>query len=199
MCRFITCYTNDGAEFGSSHIEDRAMSKYFEKTRYNNGAFGRLIFWAILSMFIVGGGSPSTFASGTGEPHQTQEITVYKSPQCGCCTKWVEHLEANGIEVDVITVSDTASVKQRVGVPRQFSSCHTAVVGDYWVEGHVPADLIQRLLAEHPDNIKGIAVPGMPLGSPGMEGPNPMEYEILSVDVQGNVAVYAKRMGESSP
>ena len=175
------------------------MSKYFEKTRDNKGVFGQLIFWVTLSMFIVGGGSSSAFASSAGEPHQIQEITVYKSPQCGCCTKWVEHLEENGFEVDVRTVSDTASVKQRVGVPRQLSSCHTAVVGDYWVEGHVPADLIQRLLAEHPEDIKGIAVPGMPLGSPGMEGPNPMEYEILSVDDQGNVAVYAKRMGESSP
>lgn len=173
------------------------MNKYFKNTRNCESALKLLFVRGILAVLMVGVGSVATYASDKVESYQSQEITVYKSPQCGCCSKWVEHLEESGFEVDVRTVNDTASVKQRVGVPSQFTSCHTAVVGDYWIEGHVPADLIQKLLAEHPDDIKGIAVPGMPMGSPGMEAPNPMEYEVLSVDKFGNVAVYAKRMGET--
>lgn len=134
--------------------------------------------------------------SYASESMKMQEMTVYKSPQCGCCDKWVEHLQENGFEVELIMVNDMGSIKQEVGVPRQFTSCHTAVVGDYWVEGHVPADLIQKLLEEHPGDIKGIATPGMPAGSPGMESPNPVKYEVLSVDDKGNVEVYATRTGE---
>jgi hypothetical protein len=125
--------------------------------------------------------------------NQKAEITVYKSQYCGCCTKWVDHLKESGFKVDVREVEDLGSVKNRLGVPRQYGSCHTAVVDDYWVEGHVPVDLIK------PENIAGITVPGMPLGSPGMEGPNPMEYKVLSIDLDGNSSVYATRMGKSEP
>lgn len=152
----------------------------------------------IIALFIFLGAGGILQASELMDVIQGQEITVYKSPQCGCCSKWVEHLEESGFEVEVKTVNDTMAVKQRIGVPGQFSSCHTAIVGDYWVEGHVPADLVQKLLADHPDDIKGIAVPGMPQGSPGMESPNPEEYEILSIDDNGKVAVYATRMGKSA-
>ena len=131
--------------------------------------------------------------------NQEAKVTVYKSQYCGCCTKWVDHLEEAGFSVDVRDVDDLGSVKNRLGVPRQYGSCHTAVVDDYWVEGHVPVDLIQRLLRDKPENIAGITVPGMPLGSPGMEGPNPMEYKILSIDLDGNSRVYATRMGKSEP
>ncbi len=89
-------------------------------------------------------------------------------------------------------VADLGSIKRRHGIPAGLGSCHTALVGDYVVEGHVPADVIQRLLDEKP-NIRGIAVPGMPIGSPGMEGPNPQPYAILSFDQQGNTAVYDRR------
>ncbi|MBI2820841.1 MAG: DUF411 domain-containing protein [Acidobacteria bacterium] len=126
---------------------------------------------------------------------RTQEITgvtVYKSPTCGCCKKWVEHLEANGFSVTVQDVVDMTPIRIRHGVARQFSSCHTALVGGYVVEGHVPADLIRRLLKERP-NVAGIAVPGMPMGSPGMEGPHSDPYEVLLFDRAGNARVYARR------
>jgi hypothetical protein len=121
-------------------------------------------------------------------------VTVYKTPTCGCCKLWVDHLKAHGYRVTERDTSDVAPVKAMLGVPRQLGTCHTAVVGGYVVEGHVPADVIARLLRERP-KVTGIAVPGMPLGSPGMEVPGraPERYDILSFDRQGKVAVYAKK------
>lgn len=87
----------------------------------------------------------------------------------------------------------------RLGVPEKFASCHTAVAAGYWVEGHVPPDLVHQLMSERPANIKGIAVPGMIPGSPGMEAPNPAKYNILSGDDAGNTAVYATRDGKTHP
>jgi hypothetical protein len=173
------------------------MNNYLKIERSRKNEFVRTLFVQVVIGIVALGLNSLSFASELMVEPQVHEITVYKAPQCGCCTKWVEHLEVSGFEVEVRTVNGTSAVKRRVGVPNEFRSCHTAIVGDYWVEGHVPADLIQKLLADQPDDIKGIAVPGMPLGSPGMEGPNPMEYEVLSVDGDGNVAVYATRMGKS--
>ena len=126
------------------------------------------------------------------------EVTMYKTEFCGCCTKWADHLEKNGFDVNVITVSDTSPVRTRLGVPQELASCHTAVVGNYWVEGHVPADLLSRLLQQQPANIKGIAAPGMPPGSPGMEVPHPSAYHRLGVDTDGEVVWYATRMCSST-
>ena len=155
---------------------------------------------AILAFLAMGavavGIHGSVFAAEVAESAQSHEMTVYKSPSCGCCDKWVEHLQENDFEVDVQIVNDTTPIKLSAGVPRHLGSCHTAIVGDYWVEGHVPADLIQKLLDEQPENIKGITVPGMPAGSPGMESPNPVTYQILSVDEDGKAEVYATRKGE---
>jgi len=120
------------------------------------------------------------------------DILVYKSPTCGCCTSWIEHLKANGFKVEARDQIDMSPVKNRIGVPAQLRSCHTAVVKGYVVEGHVPADLINRMLAEKPD-IKGLAVPGMPMGSPGMEGPRKDIYDILTFDGDGRTSVYATR------
>ncbi len=127
------------------------------------------------------------------------DIVVYKTPTCSCCRNWVVHLRDADIEVSVVNVSNTQPIQSRVGVPRKLGSCHTAVVGDYWVEGHVPADLIQRLTTEKPDNIRGIAVPGMPVGPPGMVGPNPATYNVVAYDTEGNTTVYATRRGRSLP
>lgn len=132
----------------------------------------------------------------TAEVRKT-EVVVYKTPSCGCCDKWADHLRDNNFDVKVNLVSETDSVRSQVGVPRELASCHTAVVGDYWVEGHVPADLIHKLMAEQPQEINGITVPGMPQGSPGMESPNPSKYNVLSVSDQGQVKVYAVREGQS--
>ena len=118
-------------------------------------------------------------------------VLVYKTPSCGCCNGWVEHLRAAGFQVDTRNVRDLMSIKRDGGVPVAMSSCHTALVDGYVVEGHVPIAQVQRMLAERPD-IAGIAVPGMPMGSPGMEGPNAKPYQVLSFDNQGNAAVYAE-------
>ena len=131
--------------------------------------------------------------AGVGET-----IVVYKSPTCGCCTKWVDHLRANGFEVDVNTVSNTAPVQAKFGVPRRVGSCHTAKVGDYWVEGHVPAEIIQKLIDGKRDDIQGIAVPGMPPGSPGMESPNPVSYDVIAYGKDGKFYKFATVQGKSS-
>ena len=123
------------------------------------------------------------------------DIVVYKTPTCSCCRKWVAYLRDAALNVGVVNISNTQAVRTRVGVPRNLASCHTAVVGNYWVEGHVPVDLIQRLIADKPDEIRGIAVPGMPIGPPGMEGPNPALYDVLAYRNDGNITVYATRQG----
>lgn len=120
------------------------------------------------------------------------KILVYKDPSCGCCTKWVEHVRAAGFETTVRDVPDVAAVKRRYGIPDSAVSCHTGLVEGYALEGHVPADLIQRLLRERPRAV-GLAVPGMPVGSPGMEGPVKQAYDVLLVQQGGAVRVYAKR------
>lgn len=119
-------------------------------------------------------------------------LVVYKSPTCGCCTAWIEHVERNGFRCTVYNLPDLTETKAAFGVPRALESCHTAQVGGYTVEGHVPADLIQRLLREKP-TVRGIAVPGMPIGSPGMEGGRPERYDVLLFDRAGKTRVYATR------
>lgn len=118
-------------------------------------------------------------------------VQVYKSPTCGCCVKWVEHLRSRGYQVTVSDVPDVSPVKRELGVPPGAASCHTAFIGGYFVEGHVPAEDVARLLATHPD-LAGIAVPGMPIGSPGMEGPNPQPYSVLAVHRDGRITVFAE-------
>lgn len=129
---------------------------------------------------------------------QPAEVVVYKTASCGCCLDWVSHLERSELRVEVVNVSNTAPAREREGVPHRLGSCHTAVVGDYWVEGHVPADLVRRLMQEQPENIEGIAVPGMPMGSPGMEGPNPVTYDVIAYHSDGSTSVYATRQGSET-
>ncbi len=121
-------------------------------------------------------------------------ITVYSSPTCGCCHKWVDHLKTSGFHVTVESVADVTPVKQKLRVPDALWSCHTAVVERYSVEGHVPADVIQRMLGEKPD-ILGVAAPGMPNGSPGMEGFGMDTYDIVAFRSDGSTSVYATRRG----
>jgi hypothetical protein len=121
-------------------------------------------------------------------------MVVYKDPNCGCCTAWNEHMTAAGFRLQVKDTAQMAQVKGAIGVPAALQSCHTGVIAGYFVEGHVPADLVQKLVREKPA-IAGLAVPGMPAGSPGMEGPPPERYDILAVSRTGTVSVYATRMG----
>ena len=117
-------------------------------------------------------------------------VLVYKTPTCGCCTKWVDHLQANGFKVVTQHRDDLTSLRQQHKVPQQVTSCHTALVGSYVVEGHVPAADVKKLLAEKP-KVKGIGVPGMPIGSPGMEGPSPQRYNTLAFTEDGKTSVFA--------
>ena len=119
-------------------------------------------------------------------------VTVHKTESCGCCKLWVEHLMKAGFAVKVINSSNLGPVKERVGVPVAMGSCHTAEVGGYFVEGHVPAADVQRLLRERP-KAKGLTVPGMPAGSPGMEVPSGQvdPFDVLLVAMDGSTSVYA--------
>ncbi len=118
-------------------------------------------------------------------------VDVYKSPYCGCCGKWIEHLRQAGFEVRTHEVNDVLAARQRLGMPEHLGSCHTAKVAGYVVEGHVPAADIQRLLKEKPKAL-GLAVPSMPPGSPGMESSKPVPYNTLLVKADGEIAVFAK-------
>ena len=126
------------------------------------------------------------------QPSVAADVVVYKSPTCGCCEKWVEHLQENGFSVQVHDHYDMNPIKSELGVPSRLRSCHTAKVGDYLVEGHVPAADIARLLQEKPP-VKGLSVPGMPMGSPGMEGPRKDAFQVLTFDTQGHTSIYANR------
>lgn len=119
-------------------------------------------------------------------------VTVYKSPTCGCCGKWIAHLQAAGFTVVAHDTDDVSAVRSSMGVPFRLGSCHTARVGNYVIEGHVPADLITKILTEHPA-ITGLAVPGMVTGSPGMEGPGAQPYDVVAWDRAGKTSVYAHR------
>jgi hypothetical protein len=118
-------------------------------------------------------------------------LEVYKTPTCGCCTKWVEHMQANGFTVRVTDLSDLVRIKAAHSIPDNLQSCHTAVIGGYAIEGHVPAADVQRLLKERPA-IAGIAVAGMPVGSPGMEYEGRVQqYEVTAFDKQGKMRTFA--------
>jgi len=120
------------------------------------------------------------------------QMTVYKSPTCGCCKEWVKYMKANGFEMTTYDVKDLGPLKRMSGVTPQLASCHTAFIGDYVVEGHVPADDIKRLLKEKPE-AKGLTAPGMPVGSPGMEqGGKKQPYNVLLIGKDGRTRVYAR-------
>ena len=108
-----------------------------------------------------------------------RQIEVYKSPWCGCCAAWVDYLEENGFSATVHEVEDLSAIKRMAGVAREHQSCHTAMIDGYVIEGHVPVAAIDRLLAERPA-VRGLSVPGMPQGSPGMEGPDPQPFAVYS-------------------
>jgi hypothetical protein len=120
-------------------------------------------------------------------------ITVYKDPSCGCCKKWVDHLRANGFAPEVHDRADMQALKDSLGVPAALRSCHTAVVGTYVIEGHVPAADVMQLLASKPPKTVGVAVPGMPAGSPGMEvGSRVDRYDVIAFAPGGATRIFAR-------
>jgi hypothetical protein len=122
-----------------------------------------------------------------------KSATVYKQVGCGCCSIWAEHLRKAGFKVSSMEVSDLARIKNTYGVPQAAHTCHTALIDGYVFEGHVPIDLVQKVLKERP-RIAGLAVPGMPIGSPGMEsGSRKDPYDVLAFDREGKTTVYAKQ------
>ena len=133
----------------------------------------------------------TTLLALAGSVQAAQMIDVYKSPSCGCCGKWIEHLKKAGFKVETHEITDIPGNRKKLGMPDKFGSCHSAKVGNYVLEGHVPAADIQRLLKEKPKAL-GIAVPSMPPGSPGMDIPNSPPYETLLVQTDGSSRVFAK-------
>ena len=146
----------------------------------------RNVVW-VLSVLLIG-----SVATLVGQQQARPTVDVYKSATCGCCSKWVEHLQANGFTVRTTNREDLAGLKAKHGVPRRVQSCHMAVVNGYVVEGHVPAADVQRLLKERPA-IVGLAVPGMPIGSPGMEMPGrkAQPFDVIAFDKDGQTRVFA--------
>lgn len=142
----------------------------------------------------LAGAQQGTPGKAPARPAALPAMTVYKSASCGCCHLWVEHARANGFTVRTIDTEDLAKVKTELGVPGTLQSCHTVVVANYLVEGHVPADDVKRMLKEKPA-IRGIAVPGMPIGSPGMEqGPvsGYQRYEVVAFTTTGQRSTFAR-------
>lgn len=146
----------------------------------------------LLGTLVAAGAGTVVLAERPAQAKAT-EMTVYKSPTCGCCGKWIDHMKAAGFQVKVVDMDDLTEIKQASGVPMKLRTCHTAVVSGYAIEGHVPADVVKKLLAEKPA-ATGIAVPGMPIGSPGMEVGNQKDsYEVILFDKTGKTSVYAKK------
>lgn len=148
---------------------------------------GRACGFAAMVLAAAASWGVLTFASSTA----AQEVTVYKSPSCGCCANWADHLRANGFAVTVREVEDLEPIRAEHGINDELMSCHTAVVEGYAVEGHVPAADVRRLLEERPE-AKGLAAPGMPAGSPGMEGVGKEPYDVLLFDENGDTRVFAR-------
>jgi hypothetical protein len=141
----------------------------------------------VLAAGAAAGASAPVFSAAPALP----QVEVFKNPQCGCCGAWVEHLEAAGFRVKVNVVDDTAPIRKRHGIPERLASCHTGVVAGYAIEGHVPAADVKRLLALKPI-AAGLSVPGMPVGSPGMEvGSRQDAYQVLLVDKAGRTTVFS--------
>lgn len=152
--------------------------------------------WIVLSAALVVSAGAAQRAdkpsAGKGAASAPQPITVWKTATCGCCGKWVDHLKEAGFAPTVHIVQKTDDSPAAKNVPASLRSCHSASLEGYNVEGHVPADVIKQLLRERP-KVAGIAVAGMPAGSPGMESSNPAPYEVIAYDDQGKTSVFATR------
>jgi len=148
---------------------------------------------ALRAQSTAQGTTPSAAQGRTGAT-PLPPLTVYKSATCGCCRAWVDHMRGAGFTVRTVDTEDLGRVKGELGVPSALQSCHTAVIGAFLVEGHVPAADVKRLLAQKPA-VRGLGVPGMPVGSPGMEQGDPRDYdryEVMAFTAQGQTSVFAR-------
>jgi hypothetical protein len=146
-----------------------------------------LILVGTLLALVLGGLSLSS------EILAKEQVVVYKSPSCGCCGGWVDHMEKNGYPVVVKNIDEMDQIKERLGVPDAMQSCHTAQVGGYLIEGHVPASDVDKLLSDRPKGA-GLAAPGMPMGSPGMEVPGEVadKYDVLLFTKEGRARLFKR-------
>lgn len=146
-----------------------------------------LIGLVVIVVGIIGFMTTTTQSSSSNETSLEKNgvvVTVYKSPTCGCCGVWASYMKKEGYEIETQNIQDMSTIKQELGIPYELESCHTAEVGGYVVEGHIPNEAIEKLLAERPD-IKGIGMPGMPSGSPGMPGPKTDDFVIYEINHDG--------------
>ena len=146
---------------------------------------------ALLALFAAL--SPAALVSqtkGKGKTAAKTPVQVYKDANCGCCHQWVEYLQANGFTVTVTNAPDMNAIRKARGIPDRLASCHTAHIGGYLIEGHVPVADIRRLLAEKPKGVIGLTIPGMPQSAPGMDLKPFQPYTVFSFDVQGKPTIY---------
>ncbi len=156
----------------------------------------RLLFFmlVIAAVLVIAGCSPEKPAGGDDGAGGAglDKAVIFKSQSCGCCSNYVSYMKKqDGFEVTTTNLEDVSSMKEKYGVPSSMESCHTMVVGDYFVEGHVPVEAVNKLLAEKPD-IRGIALPGMPEASPGMPGAKRMPFEVYAVSKNGSTSLFMK-------
>lgn len=145
----------------------------------------------LTGLLLLGGGA--TLAAWRAAPAPLPTIRVVKSVTCECCSKWVDYMKKEGFTVTVENKDEFTALKRANGVTSDLESCHTAFVGGYVIEGHVPADLVKKLLKDHPAGVKGLAAPGMPPSAPGMDSPTKQKYTIYQFDAKGHATVYAIR------
>lgn len=173
-------------EINNGYYEHRIYCDY----KTNNKMFDMIknkLFIGIISLVTVS--APGGFILSQKISAEPQMI-VYKSPTCGCCSKWIKHMKKNGFQIKAVDVLEMNIVKEKYGVTRKLASCHTAVIDGYVIEGHVPAIDVKRLLSEKPD-VLGLSVPGMPVGSPGMEmGDRVDRYTVIAIGKDGDTEVF---------
>ena len=164
-----------------------AKKSFWARNSFLLASIAGVLFLSALGALLVRQNSPPVDTAPIG----ANVITVYKRPGCQCCERWAQHLRKAGFSVKVEQRADLDEIRAHLGIPAGYAACHTAVAHGYVIEGHVPATDIQRLLNDKPA-ARGLAVSGMPLGSPGMEGPNPQPYKVLLLHADGSGTVFVR-------